>query len=60
MVWVVIAGVVILAAWLIFRKRNRKCGSCDFYCPLRHHCWMRWITVGPEDEACITYRKREL
>lgn len=60
MIWLIIVALAVgLATWLILRVRNRKCRNCDFYCSSWRHCWLRGLTVGPEDDACITFRKRD-
>lgn len=58
-----LAVVVVLALYLVLRhineERKATCGKCDFCDRDLNHCWMRDITVGENDPACITYCKRE-
>lgn len=57
------AIVVVFALYLVLRQINEDnretCGKCDFCDDALQHCWMRGISVGTEDPACITFQKRE-
>ena len=38
---------------------KKTCGMCDFCDTSLNHCWLRGISVGTEDEACVTFLNRE-
>ena len=63
MVALAFALVVVCLLYVALVKANelnkRTCGKCDFCDKALNHCWMRGISVGTEDEACLSYRERE-
>ena len=57
---VIVFLVVIFVALNYIDKGIRKtCGMCDFCDTSLNHCWLRGISVGAEDEACVTFQNRE-
>lgn len=64
LVALVIGVVIIIGGGLAFlclinEERKNTCGKCDFCDEALNHCWMRGISVGTEDEACVTFQKRD-
>ena len=59
----VLALVVVCLLYIALSKVNElninTCGKCDFCDQALNHCWLRGISVGTEDKACITFQKRE-
>ena len=55
---VIVIGGGMLLLVLINEERKDTCGKCDFRDPDLNHCWMRGISVGTEDRACVTFSKR--
>jgi len=56
---VMVVGALLGVLGYINEERKNTCGKCDFCDHDLDHCWMRGITVGREDKACVTFRKRE-
>lgn len=54
---VIFGGLLFLV--IINEERKRTCGKCDFCDTDLQHCWMRGISVGTDDKACVTFRERE-
>lgn len=59
----VVAIVFLLVIFIALRHFNEEtqktCGKCDFCDTSLNHCWLRGISVGTEDEACVTFLNRE-
>lgn len=57
------AAIVVAALFgvlgYINEERKNTCGKCDFCDTDLQHCWMRGISVGTDDKACVTFRQRE-
>ena len=63
-VGVIAFGAIVIGGGILFlvavnEERKRTCGKCDFCDTDLQHCWMRGISVGTEDKACVTFRERE-
>lgn len=60
----IIGAAIIIGGGLAFlcyinEERKNTCGKCDFCDEALNHCWMRGISVGTDDEACVTFQKKE-
>lgn len=56
---VIVTGGLLLFLAVINEERKETCGKCDYCDTTLNHCWMRDISVGTEDKACLTFNKRE-
>lgn len=64
LVGLVIFAIIVIGGGILFlvkinEERKATCGKCDFCDPTLQHCWMRGISVGTDDPACITFQKRD-
>lgn len=55
----IVIGGGILFLVKINEERKATCGKCDFCDQSLQHCWMRGISVGMDDPACVTYQKKD-
>lgn len=63
-VGVIAFGAIVIGGGILFlvvvnEERKRTCGKCDFCDTDLQHCWMRGISVGTDDKACVTFSERE-
>lgn len=63
-VGMLIFGAIVIGGGILFlvainEERKNTCGKCDFCDHDLNHCWMRGISVGTDDPACVTFSKRE-